>query len=373
MIKSLEGMRGLAALIVALYHLGIGVEFVPFIRNGYLFVDLFFVLSGFIMCAAYADHLSKLDDLRIFLVRRIGRLLPLLVFSTVAYLAIANAIVLAKRVLLARGDSELIQNPDALAWIVPQFSEIITTLTFTHSLGVFDRLILNTPSWSISVEFYAYVLFAVLCLFLSAGARLYAFAIAAIIAFAITIWASVTVHDCLVRQGCMSLTYDFGFARAVCSFFIGALTWYASRHSSLSRIDARWWQRITLVMLAFVFYFVDRSPLLAFTLPFLFAILILACCEDRGPMAVAMRPKPLQYLGLWSYSIYLMHMPLLLVFGNLADRSQSVWGSFAIALSFVALLLAISALTYRYIEEPARAWFNRISGRRVVYRKTSHV
>jgi peptidoglycan/LPS O-acetylase OafA/YrhL len=48
MIKNFESIRGIAALIVALYHLNIGAAFFPVIRNGHLLVDLFFVLSGFI-------------------------------------------------------------------------------------------------------------------------------------------------------------------------------------------------------------------------------------------------------------------------------------------------------------------------------------
>lgn len=363
MIRSLEGLRGIAALIVALYHLGIGAQHIALIRNGYLFVDLFFVLSGFIMCAAYANRLACADDLRMFLIRRIGRLFPLLIFSTLAFILAANLIVLAKRILLEQGHAQFLTNPQDLQWLIPTAAEILATVTLTHSLNLFDDLILNTPSWSISVEFYAYVLFAALCLALTGRSRLAAFAIVGVLGAVITVWASTTVHDCLVQRGCMSVTYDFGFPRAVFSFFLGALTYYLSRktpalHGTL--------QLVAVVLLAVVFAVVDAAPGIAFVLPFVFALLILSVCADQGPLAAVLRPQPFQLLGLWSYSIYLMHMPLLLFFENIARRFESPTGKLLVLVAFVASLLAISAWTYRYIEDPLRAWFNKLATRRPV-------
>ncbi|HVL75323.1 MAG TPA: acyltransferase [Noviherbaspirillum sp.] len=363
MIRSLEGMRGIAALIVALYHLGIGAQHVAVIRNGYLFVDLFFVLSGFIMCAAYGRRLTGGEDLRVFLIRRIGRLFPLLVFSTLAFILAANAVVFAKRLLLERGYGAMLHNPDGLQWVIPTASEILATVTLTHSMGVFDDLILNTPSWSISVEFWAYVLFALLCLGLTGRNRLMMFGAVSVVAAVITVWASVTVHQCLVQRGCLSLTYDFGFPRAVFSFFLGALAFYASRHV---RGMHGMLQAASLVLLAVVFLVVDHAPGIAFILPLVFALLILSVCSDEGPMSSLLRPRFFQLLGLWSYSIYLMHMPLLLFFENLSRRFDGLFGGIAVMASFVAVLLAVSAWTYRYVEDPMRAWFNRMAVRREV-------
>jgi peptidoglycan/LPS O-acetylase OafA/YrhL len=360
MIRSLEGLRGIAALIVALYHLGIGAEHFALIRNGYLLVDLFFVLSGFIMCAAYGSRLATAEDLRVFLIRRFGRLFPLLVFSTLAFVVATNAIVLAKRVLLEHGYASLLSNPEALEWAIPSIAEVASTLTLTHSLGVFDRLILNTPSWSISVEFYAYVLFAALCLGLTGRTRLIVFGSAAVLGLVVTVWASLTVHDCVQQKGCMSLTYDFGFARAVYSFFLGALTWHASR---------RWkggsavMQAFALGMLALVFTLADAQPILAFVLPVVFALLVFSVCADAGPLSQLLKPRAFQLLGLWSYSIYLMHMPLLLFFENIARRVEGAAAGTALMIAFVAALLAVSAWTYRYVEDPLRAWFNRLAVR----------
>ncbi len=361
MIRSLEGLRGIAALLVALYHLGIGASQLSLIRNGYLFVDLFFVLSGYIMCAAYAQRMEGGDDLRVFLVRRIGRLFPLLVFSTLAFVLLANLIVLGKRLFVAQGHDGVLNNPQALEWLIPSAAEIVATLTLTHGLGVFDRLILNTPSWSISVEFYAYLLFAALCLGMTTRARMAAFAFAVFIGAAISVWASITVHDCLVMRGCMSLTYDFGFPRAVYGFFLGVLVHHARATIRGREVMLQW---LSLGLLGMTFAFVDGYPALAFGLPPVFALLIMSVGTDAGPVAHAFKPRPLQRLGQWSYSIYLMHMPLLLIFANIAGRAESTWAQIAVLVTFVALLLAVSAFTYRYVEDPMRARFNRLALRR---------
>jgi peptidoglycan/LPS O-acetylase OafA/YrhL len=358
MIRSLEGGRGAAALIVALYHLGIGIENFGFIRNGYIFVDLFFVLSGFVLAASYLNRLDTGAQLRSFFIRRFGRLFPLLIFSTLVFIVFQNAIVLAKRLAAANGYGEALNNAGSLDFVLPTASEIIATLTMTHSLGLFDELILNTPSWSISTEFYTYLLFAVVCFLIAGRMRLAAFFLLSAGAFAVTVWASTTVHDCLNRGGCMSVTYDYGFPRTVFSFFLGALVYHASNKI---RFDTRLLQWIGLALLVLLFSSVDANPALAFAFPFVFAILILACCQDSGPLAAILNTKPLQILGQRSYSIYLLHIPLILIFGNVAKRIDGTAATISLVAVFVVTLVVISGWTYRFVEDPLRLRFNRLA------------
>lgn len=358
MIYALEGGRGAAALIVALYHLGIGTEQFGFIRNGYVFVDLFFVLSGFVIAAAYLNRLDSGIQLRSFFIRRFGRLFPLLIFSTIVFILIENAIILAKRIAASNGYADALHNPDALAYAFPSVSEAFATLTMTHSLGLFDELILNTPSWSISTEFYTYLLFAVVCFLLAGRLRLLSFVVLSAGAFAITVWSSVTIHDCLNRGGCLSVTYDYGFPRTVFSFFLGALVFLASHRL---RFDTRLLQGVGLVLLALLFSFVDDNPALAFAFPFVFSILIIACCQDSGPLAAILNMRYLQMLGQRSYSIYLLHMPLILIFGNIAKRVDNLWSALAVVIVYVVTLVVISGWTYRFVEDPLRVRFNRLA------------
>lgn len=360
MIKSLEGIRGVAALLVALYHLKIGSDYFSLIRNGYLFVDLFFVISGFVICSAYSSSMQTMDDFRTFILKRIGRLFPLLAFSTFIFVLGTNAIVFAKKLAVASGNASVLNNPGALEYMIPSAAEILSTLTFTHSLGIFDHLILNTPTWSISVEFYTYVLFAAVYLVAFGINRIVILTLLAVAGLIISTWASVSIHNCIVEKGCLSLTYDFGFARCVHSFCLGALAYYSSR---LIKLNATAVQLTVLFAFYMLLTLVDYVAISAFLFPTVFAVLVFSLASDTGPVADAMKPRLFQVLGQRSYSIYLMHMPLLLIFENLTKRANGVLSNTVILVSYVVVLYVISGWTYRLIENPLRERFNRFAAR----------
>lgn len=362
MIKSLEGIRGIAALIVALFHLKIGIDYFSIIRYGYLFVDLFFVLSGFVICSAYVTKMKKITDFWPFLIRRTGRLLPLLVFSTVAFLLVSNLAVLAKRILSAYGFGSALNNPQALEYLVPTAMEILSTLTFTHSLGVFDHLILNTPSWSISTEFYTYFLFAATCLLASSRNPVSMFAALGTAGLVISLWASTGIHNCMVEGDCLSLTYDFGFARCIYSFFLGTLTYYSSRRL---RFDPAHLQTLALTVLFLLFAVLNYLPAAAFAIPPAYAVLVLSICRDVGFLSEILKLKPFQMIGQRSYSIYLMHVPLVLFFQNMANRAHGTLASTAVLGAYVVVLIVVSGWTYRFVESPLRLVFNRFAEKSV--------
>ena len=363
MIKSIEGVRGIAALLVALYHLKIGSEYFALIRNGYLFVDLFFVLSGFVIAAAYGNAIRNATDLRYFILRRIGRLFPLLVFSTIVFVLGANAIVLAKKLAISSGNAGMLNNPGTLEYLVPSAGEIVATLTFTHALGIFDHLILNTPTWSISVEFYTYLLFAVVCMILGGRARIAMLTLLSIAGLIISVWASVNIHNCIAEKGCLSLTYDFGLARSVHAFCLGALAFYSSR---ILKINVTALQITVLFTLFMLLALVDHVSVAAFAFPVVFAAMVLSLAKDSGPLADSLKPAFFQVLGQRSYSIYLMHMPLLLVFENLTKRATGLVANVIILVAYVIVLYVISGWTYRFVENPLRDRFNRLATREPV-------
>jgi len=91
--RVLDSWRGIAALLVAIFHLNVYSAIYPldFIRNAYLFVDFFFVLSGFVITHSYAGRLGTLEDLGSFAVKRLGRLWPLHVVVLLAFVAVESA------------------------------------------------------------------------------------------------------------------------------------------------------------------------------------------------------------------------------------------------------------------------------------------
>jgi len=359
MIKSFEGGRGIAAIFVALFHLGIGGVFISPIRNGYVFVDLFFVLSGFLMFSAYAKKLETSQAFQPFLIRRFGRLFPLLVFSTVAFVTLQNLIVFAKSQAVALGYIGFFKVPGLLEYKFPSAFEIFSTLTLTHSLGLFDKLIMNYASWSISVEFYAYVLFAALCFLVRGQARLMVFAIVSITGFLWVTWATIEIHHCLDVGRCFDVSYDFGFARCVYAFFLGALTCHFSQYA---RFNPHKLQLAALTLLVLLFSWVDAFPMVGFAFGGTFSLLLLSISKDMGFLAELLKLKPFQVLGQRSYSIYMMHPVVLLPLISYRQHIKGFMMVSTVLIVYITVLVIVSGWTYRFIENPFRNWFNRMAG-----------
>lgn len=119
-----------------------------------LFVDFFFVLSGFVIASAYQSKLSSGDGVIPFALRRFGRLYPLHIATLAALVTFALA-----RTALAPGPF----NPRDMfdGWMF-DFSALFTNVLLVHGLGFESHLTWNFPSWSISTEFYTYLVFAMI-------------------------------------------------------------------------------------------------------------------------------------------------------------------------------------------------------------------
>ena len=364
MIKSLEGARGLAAVFVSLFHFGVAL-YLPPIAHGYIFVDLFFVLSGFVITATYSQRITSIADLKPFLIRRFGRLFPLMIFATLLYVIAFDLIIWAKRLLVDLGHTGLLTNPEALTYMVPSLAELGGTVLFAQGMGVFDHLILNKVSWSISVEFYTYVVFAVLWVACRGKARIVASVVLALAGVALTTWSTLSIHDCLNKGFCYDVSYDFGFARCIGAFFLGALSFQVSKLVSLNANKA---QALTLAILVGLFGFIKQYPALAFAFPFVFAMLVVAICRDTGFVATFFQRKSLQILGQRSFSMYMLHPVVLLLIGPLTTKinriGSPVTGAVVTGLAivaYVAVIVVISGWSYAKIESPSRAWFGRLA------------
>src|SRR4051812_18997118 len=152
---ALDGLRGLAALLIVLYHVRWTnhLSGSQFIQNSYLAVDLFFILSGFVISWAYRGKIGSAADAYRFLTVRLFRVYPL---HLAALLALA-AFETAKLIALHRGATVPDQMPFTGSNSV---SGLIASLLMVQSWGILDHLGWNWPSWSIGAECLAYVAFA---------------------------------------------------------------------------------------------------------------------------------------------------------------------------------------------------------------------
>ena len=139
---ALDSLRGICAIMVAIYHFSTisYLAAVPFIKNGFLFVDFFFVLSGFVIASSYGDRLRSGFSISRFMFLRFSRLFPLHVFVLCLYLPIAT--------IGGYSASDF--------WVTALLLQAFSS----GQLGNW-----NPPSWSISAEVWTYLIFAFLCRF----------------------------------------------------------------------------------------------------------------------------------------------------------------------------------------------------------------
>jgi peptidoglycan/LPS O-acetylase OafA/YrhL len=341
---ALTSWRGICALAVAMFHfpvVGWPRDLAVF-SNAYLFVDFFFVLSGFVITHSTARGLQRPSDAGRFIVKRFGRLWPL------------HAFILAILVLAAAVKGELGAD-ERHSW-----GAIVTNLLMIHGLGIHADLTWNGPSWSISVEWLLYLLFALLAF---VPARRWAYAALA---------AAGAVTLIFVAPNGMGSTFDYGAFRGFAGFFTGALV------AGLPRKQLGTSAEVTVSAGALAFVSAGAAMFLA---PFVFALVVYVFAGSRGRLSQLLHAKPLHLLGEWSYSVYMVHglvaaviwaaVPLMKwrVYGHLIVADG--WAD-AVALGYVATTVGVSALLYYRLEKPTREYFRRLSKARSLATAIAH-
>ncbi len=375
----LDSWRGIAACLVALFHLDAYSHLygVPFLRNSWLFVDFFFVLSGFVIAANYQQRLLEGFGIGRFLLLRLGRLYPLH-FAMLALFIAFELLKVLKRILIP---TLLSVNPIA-PFSAPQEAPntIVANLLLIQSLHVFDFLTWNIPSWSISTEFYTYVVFAV-CLI---GLRRHAW-----IALLVSLIGGPVLIAALSEHN-MNTHYDWGIIRCIYGFSAGVVSW---------KIYERWDEKLKkwfsgsivewgVLGLVVVFVSVAGTTLLSIAAPYLFALVVLVFAFEGGTASAMLKLRAPVFLGTISYSIYMTHVFVEKRLLDAAIQVEQRWhispftqreidgkdvaflgtqlwhGDMAYAV-YLAMIIALSYFTYRWIEKPGREWVrNRVQGRR---------
>ena len=362
---ALDSWRGLCALAVVLYHAGghglIGGS--ALIRGSFLFVDFFFVLSGFVMSEAYANRIVSLSSLRIFVIRRFGRIWPLHAAMMLAFFSLE----LVKLTLVWVAHVPFTSPPFTATM---RLDAVLPNILLLHSMGILPGLTWNAPSWSIAAEFWTYVVFALVVWGLRPRLKVVA-AVTAGLAAMILVQMSTSLMD---------VTYNLGFVRCLYGFFIGV---------ALHRLRANWsapglgfgtYSEIFSAALACLFVALAHDTFLSLMSPLIFSAVIFVFAQSNGAVAKILHTKTCLNLGKWSYSIYMTHLFLL----GLASMSEKLvvklatalhqlaqWQSFlaipgvsdGLCIAFALVVILVSAYTYRWIEQPTQRFFNRLATR----------
>ena len=309
--RVLDAWRGIAALLVALFHLNVSsaIYGLDFIRNAYLFVDFFFVLSGFVITHSYAERLRTLEDVGAFATRRFNRLWPLHVVVLFAFVLVE----LAKLFAEARG----------AAFSVPAFADATSAATlplnlvFAHSFGIVRHLTWNPPSWSIAVEFWTYLIFAAV-LYVSA-ARFASHRFAAEALLLLLLAASVAILVSYSDRG-QDVTYDLGLFRCLYGFLVGHFVYRLWQVCPRELFETRLLEIAVLIIAVYYVATTGRSGY-GFFAPLVFGAIVLVFAFEAGPISKLMSNRTNDWLGRISYSIYMWQAFIIF---NLVDRPVSV-------------------------------------------------
>jgi len=357
--EALDALRGICALLVVLFHIPIyhALKGAESFVNLQFCVDMFFALSGFVLCHAYGHRLNDGSDGLRFAWMRFARLWPL----HMVMLGLFVAIEVSKLVFMRADGSLALDSQPFGAGHSPW--ELVTNVLFLQSFNLHPGLTWNGPAWSAAVEFYVSLLFAAVMVLFPRFRR------------------EIFLGLCLAAgwqlfersPNTLFVSSDWGMLRAIFSFFAGCLA-YDMRVHSKGRLEAPNMLEAWSVLLFAAFVLTTPQGALQYLFPVLAVIVIYVFSFDQGRISALLRSRPLARLGLWSYSIYMVHIFVFQIakmavsyVGHkthldlvgwhhneklvlLGSPEQAVW--FALVLS-VVLVVPVAALTYRWIEKPA--------------------
>ncbi|RWN46622.1 MAG: acyltransferase [Mesorhizobium sp.] len=373
----LDSWRGICALLVALFHFPTAstISQSAFIGSSYLFVDFFFVLSGFVIASSYGDRLNQPEKVARFALVRFGRIYPLHLLMLAAFAGFELLRLMLPQ-LHGTGAAPFSGGFD--------LGSLLANLLLLQGVGFEDQLTWNAPSWSISAEFFAYLLFAGVVFV--AGARAWIWFVAAAVTAPLFLLGFSTHH--------MDVSFDFGFIRCLYGFSLGALlAWFqhdsiAGARQALVRSGPRMdWTLAEIVMVTVIVLFVSLAGGNDFGIaaPLVFALALFLFAHEGGWISALLRTPFMLTLGALSYSIYMVHIFVqarminvaglverklgLGLMGDFMLRGQPATGfgaGWTGALAIVVMLaatIAASWITWRFVEMPAMAWFRRLSKR----------
>lgn len=350
-MPGLDGLRALAVLAVLLYHISPN-QFI----GGYIGVDLFFVISGFLITYRNLQNIqnpNKTFTLKNFWLRRARRLIPALVLVILVCVPIGAIIY-----------------PDIL---VGAFRQVAGALTYStnwveiiHGSNYFDQA---NPSlfknfWSLAVEEQFYIIWPPLLLLLLSrrlkNSQLVTI-VATIAVASMVLMGVLAAPDNYTRVYYGTDTHCFGLAMGIIFAFI-----WNKEKGSLSKewLSAQPWipALAPVGLIGFILIVMLVPDTAAFTYPFglvlgsLFSLFLVGAVIIRPDTLFTriMELAPLRWLGVRSYGIYLWHWPML-VFGRiLIPTAMGTVENVAVDVLFALISFVASDLSYRFIEEPMR-------------------
>lgn len=362
----LDSFRGLCALSVAIYHAHTLQSFGEwgFFRNAHYLVSFFFVLSGFVMFHTYGQRLVSSDQFRQFFITRTFRLYPLHVF--VLLLAIGFEVMKwgAEQAGITFNQSSFSGQR------APQ--EIIPNLLLLQSWWPgFNPQSFNYPAWSISVEYYLYMIFAAILLFAPKMSPTLFWGISLVATALLLLSVAPMMEPALQGLSC---------------FFAGVITYKIYQRIQGLSADRKLFTLLEIMGLWLVgVVMTNEIPQKQVILMILFCAVILIFSFEAGGLSNLLKARPFERLGTLSYSIYMTHAIILFAFtlamlfiGKATGHSwvtypptgpapvlsfNNAWLDNLLLVFLLSVIVGLSSLSYRFIEVKGIQWGKRWSAR----------
>jgi len=332
---SIQILRGIAALSVVLFHVsemllqytggqGVFCDLSAFWYTGGAGVDLFFVISGFVMVQSTQESFGREGTSTAFMVKRCIRIVPLYWMYTLMMLI-------------------LVLLPFTLKTHVFSAGYSIKSLLFIPAINPTHGLVLPLlpQGWTLSYEMYFYILFSLLLFFKE---KFFLPVITAVFLPSAIIGLCLEIHDPLGKLLFSPLLLEFAFG---CYLGHAVSRWTISLRNSL-----------LLILLATTFLFLghgvainDQTRLFLWGIP---AILLVAGCVYLEKQGVSFFPRVLTTIGNSSYSLYLSHVFVVLFVATLVKRKIFIDDipNDLIAITVVSICILTGYLSFRFFEKP---------------------
>ncbi len=360
-IPALTGLRWFAAIVVVGFHIrgNIREEYRPvadvlwpILDNGYLGVDLFFALSGFVLTLNYGERLGariRKEAAARFFWARLARVWPAY-FVTLLIAALWHGVLLA----FDLGDPVVVDEYSPLSFLRQALLVVLWTSPD------YDRLTWNGPSWSVSAEALAYLTFPVLALVLYRLRRHLSYRL-------LTALGLVCMLPVIAIAGVASIYSPYAWMlRLFGAFLAGCLICLAvnklkaaGRSTEVLGQVLTYGSLVGVLVILYATYSIDRPNASILAILF-FPVLLAGLALSRGGVAGLLGSRPLVLGGKISYSIYLTHMVLVIEpFWFIQGHFPTLFGPGQIGSKiYFPLVPVLACLTgyvlWRLVEEPAR-------------------
>jgi peptidoglycan/LPS O-acetylase OafA/YrhL len=349
----LDAFRGIFALSVVIYHMHVidSVTELGFFKGSYRFVEFFFTLSGFVMAHCYV--LKNMISLSDYIISRTFRLFPL-------HLVMLIIFILLECIKLYQYNHGLVFNNIPFSGN-NAFSEIIPNLFLIHSWTFFTKSVsFNFPSWSISIEYYVYMIFLLSLLIKNRRSAIWIFLL---IGSLVNLLMNINILTPEAERG-------------LSCFFAGVITYkWVLKYQARIDFEKNTFSLLEALSLLLIIFVVSLEIVNSVILILVFCVSIIIFSQEKGFISDILKKKYFNYIGRISYSIYMTHaavlfclISLFIILGgvfhvNYAPMVNGIryltlgdrYVNNIIILIAVSVVIFVSSITHKYIERPGQS------------------